>query len=348
MKVETISENHVDMQLRMFTNEEFGKVRTVIINGEVWFVGKDVAEALGYSNPQKALRDHVDSDDRTVNESFTVNGTAVILINESGLYSLIMLSKLLSAKKFKRWVTSEVLPSLRKYGYYYTDNKYNNLKDIAERQFLLKKDTYKYSEKDLNVWQCCVANNAIEKIIQVSGFKNNFVLSKIYDKMYKLYGFDSLQAVKDFSEKHGDEFERCTYLMAVADDANYREMFMRSANEVLQDCKKRKQIIAKYFNEEEKENVELDCYGNPILFQYLSEEDYMSLILNVSKQIGDNSSTKLKTSKYIYNKMYDHDGWTIIQACWHCSSKKALVTSVCRYAERFIEVCQNSSSGETM
>lgn len=97
--VESRTINGTDTQLRIFIHDEFGKVRTVIIDGEVWFVGKDVAEALGYSNPQKALRDHVDSDDRTVNESFTVNGTAVILINESGLYSLIMLSKLPSAKK---------------------------------------------------------------------------------------------------------------------------------------------------------------------------------------------------------------------------------------------------------
>ncbi len=81
-------------------------------------MGKDVALILGYTNPQKALRDHVDEEDRTVNESFTVNGTAATLINESGLYSLILSSKLPSAKKFKRWVTSEVLPEIRKTGAY--------------------------------------------------------------------------------------------------------------------------------------------------------------------------------------------------------------------------------------
>lgn len=95
-------------------------VRTVSIEGEPWFVGKDVAEVLGYSNPQKAIRDHVDTEDRTVNESFTVNGTQAILINESGLYSLILSSKLPTAKEFKRWVTSEVLPSIRKHGAYMT------------------------------------------------------------------------------------------------------------------------------------------------------------------------------------------------------------------------------------
>ena len=86
--------------------------------GETFFVGKDVAKALGYKNPQKALRDHVDEEDRTVNESFTVNGTQPVLINESGLYALILSSKLKEAKAFKRWVTSEVLPQIRMTGGY--------------------------------------------------------------------------------------------------------------------------------------------------------------------------------------------------------------------------------------
>ena len=105
-------------ELKIFNNEEFGKIRTVTIDNEPWFVGKDVAVILGYSNPQKALRDHVDEEDRTLNDSFTVNGTKGILINESGLYSLILSSKLPNAKKFKHWVTAEVLPVLRKTGRY--------------------------------------------------------------------------------------------------------------------------------------------------------------------------------------------------------------------------------------
>ena len=104
--------------LMIFQSPEFGQIRTVEVDGEPWLVGKDVAQALGYSNPQKAIRDHVDEEDRTVNESFTVNGTPISLINESGLYSLVLSSKLPGAKKFRRWVTSEVLPSIRKTGGY--------------------------------------------------------------------------------------------------------------------------------------------------------------------------------------------------------------------------------------
>ena len=107
--------------LKIFTNDEFGSIRTVEVNGQPWLVGKDVAEALGYTNPQKAIRDHVDDDDKTVNESFSVNGTMAVLINESGVYSLVFSSKLPDAKKFKHWVTAEVLPSIRKHGMYATD-----------------------------------------------------------------------------------------------------------------------------------------------------------------------------------------------------------------------------------
>lgn len=106
-------------ELQIFKNEEFGEVRTVTIDNEPWFVGKDVATALGYTNPQKAVRDHVLEEDRGMNEMDTPSGRQTLaVINESGLYALIFGSKLESAKRFKHWVTSEVLPSIRKTGSY--------------------------------------------------------------------------------------------------------------------------------------------------------------------------------------------------------------------------------------
>ena len=113
-------------ELKVFQNEEFGEVRSLVINDEPWFVGKDVAKALGYENPSKAIRDHVEEEDKKVGVQ---NVTPYIsdslgrkqyptFINESGVYSLIFGSKLPSAKKFKHWVTSEVLPTLRKTGKY--------------------------------------------------------------------------------------------------------------------------------------------------------------------------------------------------------------------------------------
>lgn len=108
-------------ELQIFKNPEFGEIRTVEVNNEPWFVGKDVAIVLGYSNPQKAIRDHVEDEDKGVNEMFTPGGKQQLpIINESGLYSLILSSKLPNAKQFKRWVTSEVLPTIRKHGAYMT------------------------------------------------------------------------------------------------------------------------------------------------------------------------------------------------------------------------------------
>lgn len=108
--------------LKIFENEEFGTVRTVVIDDEPYFVGKDVADILGYTNPSKALADHVDEEDKLNNDSLSSLGQrGGWLINESGLYSLILSSKMPNAKKFKRWVTSEVLPSIRKHGMYATE-----------------------------------------------------------------------------------------------------------------------------------------------------------------------------------------------------------------------------------
>ena len=100
--------------LMVFQNQEFGEVRSVMINDEPWFVGKDVASVLGYSNTAKAIRDHVDDEDK-LTERIVLSGQnrEAIFINESGLYSLILSSKLPNARKFKKWVTGEVLPSIR-------------------------------------------------------------------------------------------------------------------------------------------------------------------------------------------------------------------------------------------
>lgn len=105
-------------EMKIF-NFEDNEVRTQTINGEPWFVGKDVADILGYSNPAKAIRDHVDDEDKGQNDTFTPGGMQVMtIVNESGLYSLVFKSQLPSAKRFKRWVTSEVLPTIRKTGSY--------------------------------------------------------------------------------------------------------------------------------------------------------------------------------------------------------------------------------------
>ncbi len=105
--------------LQVFQSPDFGEIRTTVVDNAPWFVGKDIAAALGYSNTRKAIADHVDPEDKGVTKCDTLNGAQrMVTINESGLYSLILSSKLPAAKRFKRWVTSEVLPAIRQSGGY--------------------------------------------------------------------------------------------------------------------------------------------------------------------------------------------------------------------------------------
>lgn len=133
-------------ELKIFENPEFGKIRIVEIDGEPWMVGKDVALALGYANPSKAVINHVDDEDKRfemsrVSDSQNGNLVKTALINESGLYSLVLSSKLPGAKKFRRWVTADVLPSIRKTGGYHLPKDYPSalraLADAEEKRMAL-------------------------------------------------------------------------------------------------------------------------------------------------------------------------------------------------------------------
>ena len=158
-------------KIEIFTNKEFGSVRTMVIDDEIWFVGKDVAASLGYSNTSKAVITHVDEDDKTfvmLNIADSQNGNVPIgqsktaLINESGVYSLIFSSKLPTAKKFKHWVTSEVLPTIRKTGGYIQSGSEMELA-ITSLQEQVVRLTQKLMEKPvpneiaINVWKKDIA-----------------------------------------------------------------------------------------------------------------------------------------------------------------------------------------------
>ena len=148
-------------ELKIFENAEFGQVRTVTIDNEPWFVGKDVAEALGYAKARNAIASHVSDEDK---KDAPIQGTpggmqTMTMINESGLYALIFGSKLEAAKRFKHWVTSEVLPAIRKHGAYAVDELLNNpdmaikaftaLKEERERNELLQADNARMKPKEI-------------------------------------------------------------------------------------------------------------------------------------------------------------------------------------------------------
>ena len=138
-------------ELQIFKNPDFGQVRVVNINGEAWLVGKDVAETLGYSNTRDAISKHVDDEDKNTVAIHDGKGNPnQVVINESGLYSLVLSSKLPNAKKFRRWVTSEVLPSIRKTGGYKVEKPMDDI-EVLSRAVLISDKRIKALENKIEL-----------------------------------------------------------------------------------------------------------------------------------------------------------------------------------------------------
>lgn len=169
------------LQQMVFGNADFGEVRTVVIDGEPWFVGKDVAQCLGYTNPSKALADHVDDDDKLNNKTLSSLGQrGGWLINESGMYALIFGSKLEKAREFKRWVTSEVLPTLRKTGHYevaadqsvnqllaeFGDFKVTYVQQMVEFKDALEKQTKAFNKSISNMTLSTSQQNKVHRAVK--------------------------------------------------------------------------------------------------------------------------------------------------------------------------------------
>ena len=205
-------------ELQIFNSEEFGDIRTVTIDNEPWFVGKDVAEALEYNEPHKAIARHISDDDRTkhpVTDS-TGRNQDTWIINESGLYALIFGSKLESAKRFKHWVTSEVLPAIRKTGAYQkpmtTDQKIQLLAqgnvELTEKVNAIDKDLQEFkADMPLLALECQKITRAKnQKVVPLMGgkdapaYKNKSLMHKVYSdvdaQLRREFGVNTYKAIK--------------------------------------------------------------------------------------------------------------------------------------------------------
>lgn len=240
-------------ELHIFNSEEFGDIRTVTIENEPWFVGKDVAEALGYKKPENAIANHVSDEDKTstlIQGSGSNYKSKATIINESGLYALIFGSKLESAKRFKRWVTSEVLPAIRKTG------SYQKPMTTAEQIQLLAQGNIELKEKieavndDLQEFKRDMPLLALEcqkitkaknqKVVPILGgkdapaYKDNslrqLVYSDIDSQLRREFGVNTYKAIKrnqcDMAIKIIKEYELPLYLKGRIDDTNAQRSFL--------------------------------------------------------------------------------------------------------------------------
>lgn len=185
-------------ELQIFSNPEFGEIRTMEQDGEPWFVGKDVAERLGYANQRDALAKHVDEEDKGVAKCDTPSGEQkMTIINESGLYSLVLSSKLPNAKKFKRWVTSEVLPAIRKSGSYMMQGMSKELQSI----FLLDQRTMKHEERISALENTMTVDSGKQQVLQQT--VNNIVVKALGGKESPAYNDHHVRS-KTYAELHRD------------------------------------------------------------------------------------------------------------------------------------------------
>lgn len=238
-------------ELQIFNSEEFGEIRTVTIDNEPWFVGIDVAKSLGYANPKNAVPKHVSEEDKLGTQiEYAGQRREVTVINESGLYALIFGSKLESAKRFKRWVTSEVLPAIRKTG------SYQKPMTIAEQIQLLAQGNVELEEKieavndDLQEFKKDMPLLALEcqkitkaknqKVVPMLGgkdapaYKDNSLRQLVYSdidaQLRREFGVNTYKAIKrnqcDVAIKIINEYELPMYLKDHIDAENAQESFL--------------------------------------------------------------------------------------------------------------------------
>lgn len=336
-------------EIRTFVNEEFGSVRTIEIDGEPWMVGKDVAEILGYSNPRDAIKKHVDDEDKGVAKCDTLGGAQDLsIINESGLYSLILSSKLPTAKKFKRWVTSEVLPSIRRNGYYAQDNSILQKSiEILQTQLL---NLTVFDEYAANTWKKRISSPLIDKIASEYNIDNREAVNMIYEVMKRNFGFCKEAAIMKFNKKYCDN-AKSAFINAVADEPQYQAMFTQAATIILNNhfsitysVNEALQTTTKIDNSSVKSNDAMDI-GDRIAHihteksQFAVKDDFQDIVNILASMTDDNTLHHNYTLRKIYERMNTKRGWKSLLTRNHCKTKRMIIETNYKQKVKFVQVC---------
>lgn len=333
-------------QITLFENPDFGQVRTLMIDGEPWFVGKDVAKTLGYSNTRDALLKHVDLEDKN-------DGVAIYdsigrkqnptFVNESGVYSLIFSSKLETAKQFKHWVTSEVLPAIRKTGGYgVTNNNTELLAEIASlRQEVAEiKSLVIPTQSNYYLWKNSIATPLVKTVSKILGISVTDTYKAIYDDM-ALRGFNQPYAMNRFCNKY--KVDNVSTIDAVADVDDYVRMFMDSVNRFLEintaASNTPTTASQKVINNIDASNGAIVDYLN------LTAEEIIKPLVDL---YHDTSVNNAYTYKRVYKVMRSDRSWKSLMTRRHCKSKKNLVAKFADIRRDFVKAVNHLMETGTM
>lgn len=362
-----MSEN-TNTMIKTFENKEFGNIRGLTIEGEPWFVGKDVAEALGYGDGNKqskalsnALKDHIDEEDKKLlpysyfkqyqnGDLKNISHYGATVINESGLYSLILSSKLPTAKKFKRWVTKEVLPSIRKTGGYVDSNREldfltnpnsplysymnamnKNIELLQEQVVTLNNQLFvsapMVNTKALNVWKKSIATPMIDKVIEKHNVDCRNAYDLVYDVMLSKFGFSRANAITQFCDKY--HCKETSTINAIADSSVYQSYFAQAANTLLDAPMKFTNNDTAFENDRNANN--LTCFT--------INDDFDFVIRTLGEKFNDRSRNYSRTYGKIYSKMTTKRGWNCLKTRYHTNNKKSIILSDNKKFAKFINVC---------
>lgn len=315
-------------EMTVFSNSELGALRALEINDEVYFVGNDVAEILGYSNPNKAIQVHVDDEDKKTLDfkGFSHFGKSLwgendfsnkIVINESGVYALIFGSKLAKAKEFKRWVTHDVLPTIRKTGGYVESGREkefieNNPAIVAELQQL--RTAVEIMQAQLmatpdayvqNTWKKNISQPLARKVQEKYAVGDKDAYKMIYVEMQSQFGFDGISAIMAYHHKYNlAQNVHVSAITAIADDKVYQGYFSQAANRLLAE-------------------------------REVTPDD---LITAVAKALGYSKPCATVYSK-IYSRMNTARGWKHMLTRHKCRTKKELIENNKEYGALYVKCC---------
>lgn len=367
----TISNN--ECKLEVFSNNEFGDINAIIIDGEFWFIGKEIADRLGYGNSRQAIITNVEEIDKQVftknslnfqkstKMTFEIPPRGLIFINESGLYSLILGSKLSSAKRFKHWITSEVLPSIRKNKAYiaerneniYLKNKLDKIENLLESRLetqakaieAIKEDVallFEPSEPNMKVvstWKKTIVYPLIRMISDLTNKDESLCYKMVYSVMALHYGFCESSELARFERQYGTQYLSTINVIAI--HPLFQERFVKAANEIV-DKLKSKLIVSDMV----VENVDNDNGDTEVIeeseapvIKFTIQDDVEEIILKVAEFVGDNTKKQLATRRKIYSMITTNRGWKQALTRNRCDTKKDLVTLNHSYRKKFVKAC---------